>query len=151
MGQNVILDLNSEELIAKRSNLARVKEFSKQLKVYNEKAILQLPKKPSAVEEEQIVKSKGNVESNRSRALNFAKNIPKPKTNNDRHISDEANFVDNEELELETELFGDMSMGNENLKRLLEPNPSLEARMAELDAKHKENMKKVESIAKRRK
>jgi hypothetical protein len=72
-------DLNTDELVAKRKNQERIKEFSKQLRNFNQEVIMQQPKKPSSIEENDLTVAKGKQESNRQRALEFAKHIPKPK------------------------------------------------------------------------
>lgn len=71
-------DLNTEELVAKRKNLERIKEFSKQLRVVNQDLIQQQRKLPPATEQIDIEKSKQKLNSKRQKALEFARNIPKP-------------------------------------------------------------------------
>eukprot|EP00602_Paraphysomonas_sp_CaronLab_P008651 CAMPEP_0185036958 /NCGR_PEP_ID=MMETSP1103-20130426/30731_1 /TAXON_ID=36769 /ORGANISM="Paraphysomonas bandaiensis, Strain Caron Lab Isolate" /LENGTH=349 /DNA_ID=CAMNT_0027574733 /DNA_START=203 /DNA_END=1252 /DNA_ORIENTATION=+ len=64
-------DLNTEELVAKRANAERIKEFSKNLHHYNKQA---MPRRDQSAED----KKKKEV-SRREKALQFAQNIPKPK------------------------------------------------------------------------
>eukprot|EP01039_Chlorochromonas_danica_P003458 gene3458-3787_t len=73
-------DLNTEELVAKRKNMERIKEFSKQLRVVNQDLIQQQRKLPPATEQIDIEKSKQKLNSKRQKALEFARNIPKPAT-----------------------------------------------------------------------
>jgi hypothetical protein len=137
-----------DELIAKRSNAARVKEFANNLKKFNEKALLQAPKKVSAVEEQDIVKAQIAGESKRLKALEFAKNIPLPKNRSpdrqerDRRINDGMDDIMTSHYE--------GSSDSHAYKNLVDANPSVESRLAELEAKHRENMKKVEAISKRK-
>lgn len=72
-------DLNTEELKAKRANLERVKEFSRNLHQYNKQAIREQPKLPPSSEKHSIEISKQNMNSSRQRARDFSKNVPKPK------------------------------------------------------------------------
>ena len=51
---NPITDLNSDELVAKRANLERIKEFSKNLQSFNRQTISQQPKLPPAAEKRDI-------------------------------------------------------------------------------------------------
>ena len=76
-------DLNSEELIAKRANAERIKEFSKNLRNFNSQMIGNQQKLPSGSESHEIDNAKKKILSARERALQFAKNIPKPKVNKD--------------------------------------------------------------------
>lgn len=76
-------DLNSDELIAKRANAERIKEFSKNLRNFNSQMIGNQQKLPSGSESHEIDNAKKKMLSARERALQFAKNIPKPKVNKD--------------------------------------------------------------------
>lgn len=129
-------DLNTDELIAKRKNLDRIKDFSKQLRQINKEIISQNPKLPSSVEQNDINLSKRNYESKRQKAIDFARNIPKPKlstenmqsqTNNQRSGSSQSNresalYMDDDAIEA--------------------------ARLQELEAKHLQNKAKMEAIKK---
>lgn len=64
-------DLNREDLVAKRKNIDRVKEFSRKLRAVNAKELKTQPWKHRAPVPAGA--------SKRERALQFAKNIPKPK------------------------------------------------------------------------
>eukprot|EP01041_Mallomonas_annulata_P002338 gene2342-4547_t len=72
-------DLNSEELVAKRANAQRIKEFSKNLKSFNEQSLQQQRRLPPSSEAVSVTLTKKKEESSRGKALSFAKNIPKPK------------------------------------------------------------------------
>lgn len=71
-------DLNTDELVAKRKNAERIKEFSKQLRAVNSETLSAQRKLPSAAEQSDIEKSKQKYESKRQRALEFAKMVVKP-------------------------------------------------------------------------
>uniref|UniRef100_K3X0L0 Uncharacterized protein n=1 Tax=Globisporangium ultimum (strain ATCC 200006 / CBS 805.95 / DAOM BR144) TaxID=431595 RepID=K3X0L0_GLOUD len=67
-------DLNSEELVQKRANAERIKAFSKSLRVINKAS---QPKKADS--NNGSPPSRKTASSTRSKALEFAKRIPKPK------------------------------------------------------------------------
>lgn len=69
---NLQPDLNTDELKAKRENLQRVKEFSRQLREFNARAAAT---KPPVFD----VHDQPKEPSTRDKALEFAKSIPKPK------------------------------------------------------------------------
>ena len=77
--QNLKPDLNTEELVTKRANAERIKEFAKNLHDFNRKNIEQNRKLPASTEVRDILTDKAKHESKRSKALEFARNIPKPK------------------------------------------------------------------------
>lgn len=66
-------DLNADDLVQKRANAARIKEFSKNLRVINKSAP---PKKEDSNNDSPPSKKNS---STRMKALEFAKRIPKPK------------------------------------------------------------------------
>lgn len=68
-------DLNSEELLMKKANIERVREFSRNLRTINVKQTESAKKKPVI-----DVKELGKEKSTREKALEFAKKVPKPKT-----------------------------------------------------------------------
>eukprot|EP01032_Pedospumella_encystans_P017599 gene17599-20047_t len=76
---NIKPDLNSDELVAKRANLERIKEFSKNLQSFNRQTISQQPKLPPAAEKRDIAISEQKFNSRRQKAIEFAKNVPKPR------------------------------------------------------------------------
>lgn len=65
--------------MAKRANLDRIKEFSRNLQSYNRQVIGQQPKLAPASEKRDIAVSEQKFNSRRQRAIEFAKNVPKPK------------------------------------------------------------------------
>jgi hypothetical protein len=73
------VDLTRDDLVAKRANADRIKEFSKQLQEFNSQVSQNQRKLPSATEQNDLVVAKGKQESKRERAAQFAKQIPKPK------------------------------------------------------------------------
>ena len=75
-----LADLNSEILVAKRANQERIKEFSKNLLEFNQKVLQQQRKLPHSAESNSIVLAQKKIMSKREKALEFSKNVPKPKS-----------------------------------------------------------------------
>ena len=73
-----ILDLNTDILKAKRANADRIKDFSKQLNEFNKVSLGDQRRLPYSSEASGVQISKKKLESNRERAIQFAKNIPRP-------------------------------------------------------------------------
>jgi len=71
--------LNTDVLKAKRANAERIKEFSKGLMRYNQDMLHHQRKLPQSAEANDMEISKQKNMSKRERALQFAKNVPKPK------------------------------------------------------------------------
>jgi hypothetical protein len=69
-------DLNTTELVAKRANAERIKQFSKNLNDFNRVSI---KNNITADEKEQEANSRAKVLSKREKANQFAQNVPKPK------------------------------------------------------------------------
>lgn len=140
---NLKPDLNTDVLVAKRANKERIKEFAKKLKEFNHETLLQQQKLPPSSEQLEIEKSKQKVESKREKALQFAKNVPKPKPRVvvNSAIGEKGKVgVDkgNENDETDESLYFD---GFES--------ESAEAKkLAYLEAEHDERKKKVEGIRK---
>ncbi len=122
-------DLNTDDLVAKRRNVERVKEFSKQLRAFNQEVIMQQPKKPSSGEENGISLSKFKQESSRHRALEFAKNIPKPKVNSVSVLDESCHCKDKND--------GSLYMDEEAIDA---------ARLEELEQKHQQNKARMDAI-----
>jgi hypothetical protein len=131
-------DLNTDELIAKRKNADRIKEFSKQLRHFNQDVITQQPKKPSAIEENDINIAKSKQDSTRQRALEFARNVPKPKvapSNPVIHVparqsrSSDSNRVESAGLYMDDDAME-------------------AAKLQELERKHEQNRAKMDAIRK---
>ncbi len=126
-----ILDLNSEELIAKRANAERIKEFSRNLKNYNKDTITkQKMEMMEAGNYETSAKKKENdAVSSREKALAFARNIPKPKV---------KTVTSKKESEYE-DMGPTMQLGPDDEDRNA---------LAELEQKHLQSRKQVEAIKK---
>ena len=73
-----IADLNTDVLKAKRANADRIKDFSKQLNEFNKVSLGDQRRLPYSSEASGVQISKKKLESNRERAIQFAKNIPRP-------------------------------------------------------------------------
>lgn len=69
-------DLNTSELIAKRANAERIKQFSKNLHEFNKANI-----KQGISADEKLALRNVKAPSKRDKALQFAQNVPKPKVN----------------------------------------------------------------------
>jgi hypothetical protein len=122
-------DLNSDELVAKRANADRVKEFSKNLKHFNKQSLGNQKKVPSGQELVQASVAKSKVDSKREKMLEFAKNIPKPKIKPDLKAPEfEHGYM------MAPDKFG---MPFEDASKL-----------QELEAKHIESQAQVEAIKK---
>ena len=143
------IDLNSEELIAKRANLDRVKEFSKNLQKYNRQTISSQPKLPSASVKRDITVSEQKYNSNRQKAIEFAKNIPKPKVKNNNHLLQYTGYNDSEES-------GGNNMYSDNYHNIANTNSNMnmgagyeqESRIMELEAQHNNRKVQIEAIKK---
>lgn len=128
--------MNTDELVAKRANLQRVKEFARNLKKYNDTHIQtssdKLPAPAQAIEiQKQVEKSA----SKRSKALEFAKQIPKPKLK--ESLSDDYRMVDPNQGEPdshEKDIYG-LTADESN-------------KLSELELKHLEKKKQIEAIKK---
>lgn len=83
-----MLDLNSSELVAKRANAERIKQFSKNLNDFNRVAI-----KNGATAEEKEASHQVKVLSKREKALQFAQNVPKPKVIELKSVAQERSNV----------------------------------------------------------
>jgi hypothetical protein len=76
-------DLNTDELKAKRANADRVRDFSKKLREYNKEAIQTRATSPIDTNAGGAVPSRRVGPSARDRALEFARNVPKPRVRAD--------------------------------------------------------------------
>ena len=70
--------MNSDILKAKRANADRIKDFSKQLNEFNKISLSDQKRIPYSCEASGVEISRRKLESNRERAMQFAKHIPKP-------------------------------------------------------------------------
>ena len=140
------LDLNREDLVCKRANLDRIKEFSKKLQNFNKEVLSNQSKLPPSTEKHDILISEQKIQSNRQKAIEFSRNIPKPKVksrdNNEYNLrnrekgNDGDNYDDN---------FDDH---NDNCKDNYGITNKEENRILELEAKHKQNKIQMEAIRK---
>ena len=125
-----MVDLNTEDLIAKRANVDRVKEFAKNLQQFNHEHLRTQKKLPPSNEKFEIEIAQKKQESKRQKAIEFAKNIPKPKANKSK---------DQEGANNDDEGGGQFQMGEgyeEDIK------------LQELEAKHVNSKKQIEAIRK---
>ena len=139
-------DLNTDELKAKRANLERVKEFSRNLHSFNKQSIRQQPKLPPSSEKRGIEISKQKMESRRQKALDFAKKIPKPKASDNTAIqrgvpSELSSYQHSDFDSQEMEDFGDLLMCSD-------PDAIAEKKLQELEARHQQGKLQIEAIRK---
>jgi hypothetical protein len=152
--------LNTDELVAKRANLERIKEFSKNLNNYNRQTISQQTKLPPSAEKHDITISQQKYNSKRQKAIEFAKNVPKPKVAaqpSQRQPLDGSKVRGNgdyfDEFEADDgfgypsssnnshqNVAGNMSFGGEEYKR--------ESRLLELEAQHNSSKAQIDAIRK---
>ena len=70
--------MNTEVLRAKRANAERIKDFSKQLQDFNKVSLSEQRRLPHSSESSDVQLCKRRLESNRERAIQFSRGIPKP-------------------------------------------------------------------------
>lgn len=120
--------MNTDELVAKRANAERVKEFSKNLKKFNKEA---MPRKDPQEMEIAAKQKKAEENSKRDKAREFAKNIPKPKV---RVNSGGAG--------------GGRAGGSDRSNVGMSAIPVESNRLEELTSKHMQSRKQVDAIKK---
>ena len=129
-----LLDLNTEELIAKRANLDRVKEFAKNLHNFNHEHLRNQKKLPPSNEKNEMEIAHKKLESKRQKAIDFAKNIPKPKIPAAKDACGKQRGDDEESAGMSN---FDMGEGYEE-----------ELKLHELEAKHVNSKRQIEAIRK---
>lgn len=156
-------DLNTDELIAKRKNLDRIKEFSKQLRQVNADILTQQPKLPSATEQNDLQIARQKYESTRQRALEFAKsNVPKPKVARNAQLDerrDQRGYYDEEADNGPTQIrdgtrrsqsagerSGSYGGSRSNLGIPMDEDAFQAAKLQELEAKHQQSKARMEAI-----
>lgn len=73
------IDLNTDELLAKRANMQRIKDFANQLKAHN-KAVQDPTKRTLEAEKQRQLEIARNFQQSKvAKAAEFAKHVPKPK------------------------------------------------------------------------
>ncbi len=149
-----ISDLNTEELIAKRNNLERIKQFSKNLSNYNKEALVSQRKLPSAAEKHDIEVSNKKQESKQARAKEFSRNIPLPKPST-QHLSQAAQTRNNNKHAQEQEDVDDCYGGqresdSKRYERSFHSSEEAEAeqRLQQLMAKHDQSKAQINSVRK---
>jgi hypothetical protein len=148
-------DLNSDELIAKRKNAERIKEFSKQLRQLNADVLTQQAKLPSASEQNDLQIARSKYESSRQRALDFARNnVPKPKQPSYLNVEmADADNRNNRSRSAPPKNHNSQSMSressndpNSNVGMLMDEDAFQAAKLQELEAKHQQSKMKMEAI-----
>ena len=154
-------DLNREDLVCKRANLERIKEFSKKLQHFNKEVLSNQSKLPPSCEKHDIQISEQKFSSNRQKAIEFSKNIPKPKVkcrdsnndgkhrtikNNDYDDGDNDDNDDDGNYDYNNGV--DRNVGNSKDSFTFGVTNKEENRILELEAKHKQNKLQMEAIRK---
>jgi len=159
MINTISIDLNREDLVCKRANLERIKEFSKKLQNFNKEILSNQSKLPSSSEKHDIQISEHKFSSNRQKAIEFSKNIPKPKVKssdsndkksrdkkyNDNNNNGNDSYYDNNDDDYGG---GDNHTDNVNSKDTYGITYKEENRILELEAKHKQSKLQMEAIRK---
>ena len=103
--------------------------------------------------EQEVIKSQLALESKRLKALEFAKNIPLPKNRSPNHGQGERINDGMDDVLRSTH---DKRNGRDSVyesfayHNLVDATPSVENKLAELEAKHRDNQRKVDAIAKKK-
>jgi hypothetical protein len=147
----LILDLNTDELVAKRKNAERIKEFSRQLRSFNQEQITQQSKLPSATEQNDLQKAKQKYESRRQRAIEFAKQIPKPKSSKEETDLGQDEYSGGNTLFAAGQSRSSYSAGNMNGVGgggglVMDEDAIHAAKLQELESKHMQSKAKMEAI-----
>lgn len=140
----VWIDLNTDELIAKRKNADRIKEFSKQLRHFNQEVLVQQPKLPPSTEQVEIEKSKSKMESSRHKAIDYAKNVPKPKVTASTIAEVGTNTRQSRSAGDNGAEYGGRGQG----MLYMDEDAFEAAKLQELESKHLQNKAKMEAIRK---
>ena len=122
-----MIDLNTEELVAKRANQNRIKEFSKNLKEFNKNMIQKESQDDlNQNNQQQQQQQQKKEESKKEKSLQYAQNIPKPKV---KPESKQSNANEGKNIGMISE--------------------AIEvSKLDELTSKHLQNKKQVEAIKK---
>lgn len=142
---NIKPDLNTDELVAKRKNAERIKQFSKQLRSFNKDAISAAPKLPSAVEQNDLNVARQKYESKRQKAIEFARQIPKPAIPVDP-VAIESDEIAANSLPLPSSSRGNTAMAAHGPR--IDQDAMVSAKIQELQAKHEQSKVKMAAIKK---
>lgn len=143
------LDLNTEELKAKRANAERVKEFSKNLNSFNKQQIREAATENCSNLSDRQTKA-AEPKSSRDRAKEFSKLIPKPRVQRTPVVQGplKQHTESNDGYGTAAEEYCISTDHEINLLGI--PNNAIggNSRLQELQMKHGENKKKVDAIKK---
>eukprot|EP01038_Epipyxis_sp_PR26KG_P014997 gene14997-20174_t len=110
---NIKPDLNTDELVAKRANMNRIKDFSNNLKSFNQVTLRNQQKLPAANEQNDMEIAKKKMDSKRLKAIEFAKNIPKPKIKNNKNNLNNNNMNNDDDNNYGND-YGDYGMDEDD-------------------------------------
>ena len=129
--------MNRDELKAKRANLNRMKEFSKNLNNVNKTVISEQRRLPPSHEARDIKVNQDAQGSSRIRALEFSRNVPKPRIirkDDNQHSDMQAQMEDDDHYVTSDDIYGSDYATN--------------SKMQALDNKHNDTKKQVDAIKK---
>lgn len=132
-----ITDLNTDILKAKRANADRIKDFSKQLNDFNKVSLGDQRRLPYSSEASGVQISKKKLESNRERAMQFAKNIPRPVVKGKEMKSSDGDGDDEDDMADRLMSGSDYGVIDQNAFKL-----------EELQAKHLESKRSIDAMRK---
>lgn len=142
----ILIDLNREELKAKRANLDRMKEFSKNLNNVNKTVISEQRKLPPSKEARDIKVNQEAQCSSRLRALEFSRNIPKPRVVKKESAGEARSKKQNQYNEMEMEMEDDDYYVTAD--DIYGADYATNSKMQALDNKHNDTKKQVDAIKK---
>lgn len=131
--------MNTDILKAKRANAERIKDFSKQLQDFNKVSLSEQRRLPQSSESSDVQLCKRRLESNRERAIQFSRGIPKPVN---KSKNDNAERKSREEDEIEEKFAKNSDHDEWGLS------DAKAAKLRELQLKHLESKKNIEAMRK---
>ena len=131
--------MNTDILKAKRANAERIKDFSKQLQDFNKASLSEQKRLPQSSESSDVQLCKRRLESNRERAIQFSRGIPKPINKSKNDIAERKNGEEDEVEESFAKNSNHDEWGLSDEKA---------AKLRELQLKHLESKKNIEAMRK---
>ena len=129
--------MNSEVLKAKRANAERIKDFSKQLQDFNKVSLSEQRRLPQSSELSDVQVSKRRLESNRERAIQFSRGVPKPVIKLKNDAVEKRGDEESEKEERFMKSSNDDEWGLSDAKA---------AKLRELQLKHMESKKNIDAM-----
>ena len=132
--------MNTDILKAKRANAERIKDFSKQLQDFNKASLSEQRRLPQSSELSDVQVSKRRLESNRERAIQFSRGVPKPAIklkNTNSNSTAERKGSEEEEGDEDDNKDDDDGWGLSSAKA---------SKLRELQLKHLESKKNIDAM-----